>query len=244
MQNVLGAVYRKGDLLFASDGVTLLAPVGNRLNRMNLQKHSSKCVDTKLELNITVLCLSPDKSMLMVIDEQGSCSILHAISHTLLHTHRFNGRIYCAKFSPDSKKLAVANDSNVLVFDSPAKTRTLNAFSQQRILYGAQDHVVHLDWSSDSRVLLASSKDMNARLYAACNARLKQLVIHSLASQNDCIVSSYFERSSLDCFSIAKNGVVCVWQCDTALSDLEEKDKNDIEEEEGDKEDPEKIKFR
>ncbi|CAD5119322.1 DgyrCDS7945 [Dimorphilus gyrociliatus] len=240
LQNVLGAVYRKGDLLFATDGVTLLAPVGNRLNRMNLQKHISRSIDTKLELNISVLCLSPDNSMLLIIDEEGSCVILHAVSHTLLHTHRFNGQVYCAKFSPDSRKLAVANDSNVLVFDSPAKTRTLNAFSQQRILYGAQDHVVHLDWSTDSRVLLASSKDMNTRLYAACDARLKQLVIHSLASQNDCIVASYFEPSSLDCFNIGKNGVICVWQCDTALSDLEEKNENDNDEEDQ----PEKLKYR
>jgi periodic tryptophan protein 2 len=36
--NLLGTVYRKGDLLFTPDGNSVISPVGNRLSIFDLKK--------------------------------------------------------------------------------------------------------------------------------------------------------------------------------------------------------------
>jgi periodic tryptophan protein 2 len=43
--NLLGTVYRKGNLLFTPDGTCLLSPVGNRVTVFDLVKYVSRLDD-------------------------------------------------------------------------------------------------------------------------------------------------------------------------------------------------------
>lgn len=91
--NVLGAIYRKGDILFTPDGNSIISPVGNRICIYNLKKyvdlvsydnisnaviifiHFSLCSHTSTALplesrfNYECLALSPSGNLLIAVNE-------------------------------------------------------------------------------------------------------------------------------------------------------------------------------
>jgi periodic tryptophan protein 2 len=66
----------------------------------------------------------------------------------------------------------------------------------QRTFYGAYDENVCLDWTSDSRVLIAGSKDMSSRVHA-CDF-FKNLTVYSIGGHSESIVGCFFEKDSLN----------------------------------------------
>ena len=49
------------------------------------------------------------------------------------------------------RKVAVTQDSNILVFHAPGQTIEFNPFVLYRTFYGAYDETTCIDWTSDSR---------------------------------------------------------------------------------------------
>jgi periodic tryptophan protein 2 len=60
------------------------------------------------------------------------------------------------------KKFAVCKKDKILLYHTPGRSKEFNPFLFQRTFYGAYDENVCLDWTSDSRVLIAGSKDMSS----------------------------------------------------------------------------------
>jgi periodic tryptophan protein 2 len=82
--NLVGTVYKQGNLVFVQDGSALLSPVGNRVSHFDLVKYllpqlyannSNKSFTFAFEhrKNVARIALSPQGTLLLSVDE----GILH-----------------------------------------------------------------------------------------------------------------------------------------------------------------------
>ncbi|WAR00919.1 PWP2-like protein [Mya arenaria] len=216
--NLLGSVYRKGNLLFTPDGNSVLSPVGNRVTVFDLKNNRSETLQIEGRMNITCIALSPDGCTFIAVCEDGEALLCSLVSRTVLHTYHFHAPIHAVRFSPDGRKFAVTRESKVLVFHAPGKSREYNPFVLYRTFYGPYDETNCLDWTSDSSAFCVGSKDMNTRVYGA--RRFSNLIVYSMSGHNDEIAGAYFEENSLDLYTISANGRLNVWECDTDLDGL------------------------
>ena len=69
--NLLGTVYRRGNLIFAPDGTTILSPVGNKLSVYDLKSHTSLTLPVESRSDFTTLALSPNGILLLAANAEG-----------------------------------------------------------------------------------------------------------------------------------------------------------------------------
>nr|XP_054754617.1 periodic tryptophan protein 2 homolog [Lytechinus pictus] len=218
--NLLGCVYRCGNLAFTTDGDSVVSPVGNRVTRFDLKNSKSETFAIESRLNIVCVALSPDGFSAVFVDEGGGALLCSLISKTVLHHFSFNRPVSCVKYSPDGKKLAVTKENVALVYTIPCSTsREFNPLMLHRTYYGAYDETTCIDWTSDSKAFAVGSKDMNTRVFAVDDT--DQLIVYSLAGHKDCIVACFFEQNSLDLYTMSRRADLIVWECDTDLDVLQ-----------------------
>lgn len=217
--NLLGTVYRQGDLLFSLDGNSVISPVGNRITVFDLKNNKSITLPTESRFNYTALDLSPNGCILIAINEEGEAHMISLISQTIVHKYRFKKRVNAVKFSPDGKHFAVCKDNNVFIFKAPGPfSGDYNAFVMERVFKGAFDETTCIDWSFDSKLLAVGSKDTSVRIYPI--EKIRNFNIYSLTSHTDSIVSCFFEALNLHLTTISRNGQTCVWECTIDSTDL------------------------
>lgn len=217
--NLLGSVYRKGNLIFTADGNTVISPVGNRITFHDLKNNKSSTLPVESDYNYTALDLSPNGCMLIAVNEVGDAHLISMISRTVVHKYRFRSKIKFVKFSPDGKHFAACKQRNVFVFKAPGQfAGEFNPFVMERTYHDAFDDTTCIDWTSDSRVLAVGCKDTSARVY--CLDKVANFRTVTLGSQSDAVVGVFFEKDSLDVTTVARNGRVCVWECNIELNDL------------------------
>ncbi|RNA14795.1 periodic tryptophan 2 -like protein [Brachionus plicatilis] len=216
--NLLGTVYSKGNLTFTPDGDSILSPVGNRVTIFDLKNNKSETLPVESQFNITVTEISPDGWLILLVNEEGECLLCNTKSKSVIHRFNFARKVHAVKFSPDGKKFAVCKENKVLLYHAPGKNKEFNPFVLIRTFYGAYDDNICLDWTSDSRVLIAGSKDMSSRVFAA--EGFKNLNCYVLGGHSESIVGCFFEKNSLNAYTIGKNGRLNVWESDTELKNL------------------------
>ncbi|BFZ24305.1 hypothetical protein BsWGS_27344 [Bradybaena similaris] len=217
--NLLGSVYRKGNITFTPDGNSVISPVGNRISIFDLRSNKSQTLPVETRVNITCIAVTPDGHLAILVTEEGEAFLISLVSRSVIGNYHFHKEVHQVKFSPDGSKFAVLRDTVVQVFHAPGKTREFNPFVLYRTFPGHVDDTVSVDWTSDSRVLCTGSKDRRTRVIAA--QRLKNLNIYDLGGLRDTVVGAFFKHNSLDLYCVARDGYVFVWLCDTALDDLE-----------------------
>ncbi|XP_069748532.1 PWP2 small subunit processome component [Narcine bancroftii] len=67
--NLLGTVYRRGNLNFSLDGSSVLSPVGNRISVFDLKNNKSETLPFALGRNIACVGQSPNGNLAILIDE-------------------------------------------------------------------------------------------------------------------------------------------------------------------------------
>ncbi|RUS87693.1 hypothetical protein EGW08_004534 [Elysia chlorotica] len=233
--NLLGSVYRKGNITFTPDGNTVISPVGNRISAFDLKNNKSQTLPVETKVNIVCTALSPDGRLAIVVTEEGEGHLISLVSNSILGTHHFHHTVSQVKFAPDGSKFAVTRDTVVQVFNAPGKTREFNPFVLHRTYPGHVDETTSIDWTSDSRVLCTGSRDRRTRVIAV--EKLKNLSVYDLGGLRDSVVGSFFDYNSLDVYCVARDGYVFVWQSDTELNGLKPYDEQEreaeSEEEEG-----------
>ncbi|KAF6032206.1 PWP2 [Bugula neritina] len=227
--NLLGTVYKKGNLVFSPDGNVLISPVGNRISAFDLKNNKSETLPLESKLNITTVGLSPNGNLMLLVNEEGEGYLCSLLNKSIISRYHFSQPINCVQFSPDGRKFAVTKGNNVLLFQSPGYSKTFNPFILLKTFYGAYDELTCIDWTSDSRVLCVGSNDMNTRIYGA--EKLDQLVIYSMGGHRDAIVGSFFLNNSLDVISVSHDRNICYWKSTHELSQLTSSSKKDEEEE-------------
>ncbi|KAK2581778.1 hypothetical protein KPH14_002256 [Odynerus spinipes] len=219
--NLLGTVYRKGDLIFSPDGSSVISPVGNRISIFDLKNNKSMTLPVESKYNYTAIDISPNGCLLIAINEEGEAHIISMLSKMVIHKYRFKRRIRCVKFSPDGKHFAVCKENNVFIFNAPGlQSGEYNPFIMERIFHGAVDETTFIDWSFDSKLLAVGSKDATTKLYSL--QKWANFKFITLGCHSDMIVSCFFEKNSYDISTISRNGQLCVWECTIDPDDLVE----------------------
>ncbi|KYM98308.1 Periodic tryptophan protein 2 like protein, partial [Cyphomyrmex costatus] len=210
--NLLGTVYRKGDLCFTPDGSSVISPVGNRITTFDLKNNKSRTLSVESRFNYIAIDISPNGSILIAINTDGEAHIISLISKVILHKYRFKGNPKRVKFSPDGKHFAVCKGGGVFIFNAPSlQTGDYNPFIMEQAFHGATAETTCVSWSFDSKLLAVGSKDTTVKIYSLqkwANFRLITLGGHS-----DVIVACFFEAKQYDMYTISKNGRVCIWEC-------------------------------
>lgn len=216
--NLLGAVYRQGNLNFSKDGNAVISPVGNRVSVFDLKNNTSETLPVSTTKNITCVGLSPDGNLAVVVDEDGAALLVSLITRAVLHHFHFHKPVNSIRFSPDGRRFVVTKDSVALMYHAPGKQREYNAFVLDKSYYGPYDETTCIDWTDDSKCFVVGSKDMSTWVFGA--ERWANLLYYSLGGHKDVIVGCFFEKNSLDLYTVSQDGTLCVWESDTELDGL------------------------
>ncbi|XP_025828852.1 periodic tryptophan protein 2 homolog [Agrilus planipennis] len=210
--NLLGTVYRRGNIIFTPDGNSVISPVGNRISIHDLKSHKTSTLPIESRYNFVALDLSPNGNILVAINEQGDAFMISLVSQTVTHKYRFKRKVNAIKFSPDGKHFAVCKENNVFVFQAPGPfTGQYNGFVMERVFHNFYDETTCLDWSFDSKILAVGSKDMSIKLFSL--GKWDNFKTYALGGHTDVIVACFFEHKSYDITTISRNGQACIWEC-------------------------------
>uniref|UniRef100_H3CZ41 PWP2 small subunit processome component n=1 Tax=Tetraodon nigroviridis TaxID=99883 RepID=H3CZ41_TETNG len=237
--NLLGAVYRRGNLSFSRDGNCVISPVGNRVSVFDLKNNTSETFPISTTKNITCVGVSPDGSVAIVVDEDGAALLVSLITRAILHHFHFHTPVSSVRFSPDGRKFVVTKGNVALMYHAPGKRREFNAFVLDKSYYGPYDETTCIDWTDDSRCFAVGSKDMSTWVFGA--ERWSNLIYYSLGGHKDVVVGCFFHKDSLDLYTVSQDGTLCVWESDTqpdalVLTQSQDKDRTGEGQEDGEAE--------
>uniref|UniRef100_A0A667Y1P0 PWP2 small subunit processome component n=1 Tax=Myripristis murdjan TaxID=586833 RepID=A0A667Y1P0_9TELE len=232
--NLFGAVYRQGNLSFSKDGNSVVSPVGNRISVFDLKNNKSETLPVSTTKNITCVGLSPDGNLAILVDEDGAALLVSLITRAVLHHFHFHKPVSSIRFSPDGRKFIVTKENVALMYHAPGKQREFNAFVLDKSYYGPYDETTCIDWTDDSKCFVVGSKDMSTWVFGA--ERWANLIYYSLGGHKDVIVGCFFEKDSLDLYTVSQDGTLCVWESNTELDGLVLHKRTSQREEEDDEE--------
>ena len=163
---VLSSSSKGSNILFTSDGNSVISPVGNRIQVLDLLHHSCRTLPIEARSNIRRIALSPgDDRLLIVIDVNHYGMLVNFHRGVILHRFRFKFPVRDMKFSPDGSKFAVSSGKFVEVWLTPGIRREFAPMVLHRKYTGLAGDVTTLDWSSDSSILMGGGKDCMARVW-------------------------------------------------------------------------------
>ena len=123
--------------------------------------------------NIDCLDLSPRGNLLFSIDENGRGILTNFHRRIVMYHFSFKSRVSVLKFSPSGRHFAVGVGRRLQIWKTPSTPGTetngeieFAPFVLYRDLAGHFDTIDNIEWSSDSRFLLTSSKDLTARIWS------------------------------------------------------------------------------
>ena len=235
--NSLTSSSKGSNLVFTSDGNSVLSPVGNRIQVLDLLHHSCRTLPIEARSNIRRIALSPiDDRLLIVVDVNSYAMLVNYHRGVILHRFKFKRPVRDMKFSPDGSKFAVSFGKFVQVWLTPAVRREFAPMVLHRKYTGLVGDVTTLDWSSDSSVLLAGGKDCQARVWTVDTVKdyepwtlighKKPLVgVHfedqerTFAERNQFFGGSGNTGSTMTgklvgrCYTVSLDGVICTREC-------------------------------
>lgn len=233
----LSSSSKGSNIVFTSDGNSVLSPVGNRIQVLDLLHHSCRTLPVEARSNIRRIALSPnDDRLLIVVDVNAYAMLVNYHRGVILHRFKFKRPVREMRFSPDGGKFAVSYGKFVQVWLTPGIRREFAPMVLHRKYTGLVGDVTTLDWSSDSSVLLAGGKDCQARVWTVDTVKdyepwtlighKKPLIgVHfedmrkTLAERDQFFGGSGNTGSSLTgklvgrCYTVSQDGVICTREC-------------------------------
>ncbi|KAJ5995118.1 hypothetical protein N7481_002095 [Penicillium waksmanii] len=204
--NLLGTVYRQGNLLFTPDGTCLLSPVGNRVTVFDLVQNTSYTLPFAHRTNIDRLDLSPRGNLLLTVDETGRAILTNFHRRIAIHHFSFKSRVSALKFSPSGRHFATNGEIEFAPF-------VLHRDSAAHF-----DTVQSIEWSSDSRFLLSASRDLTARVWSL--DKEDGFEPTTLAGHRQGVVTACFDAAQESIYTVSQDGALFRWEY-TAKQDPE-----------------------
>lgn len=123
--------------------------------------------------NIARLTLNPLGNLLLTVDEDGRAVLTNFPRRIVLYHFSFRASVTALEFSPSGRHFAAGIGRQIEVWHTPATIDSTEEgalefapFVRHRTYTGHYDTVAHIQWSSDSRFFLSSSKDLSARIWS------------------------------------------------------------------------------
>lgn len=224
LSNLVGTVYRKGNVVFTPDGSGLLTPVGNRVTYFDLINSKSFTFTYQHRKNIARIALNKQGTLLISVDEDGRAILVNFISRVVLHHFNFKGVVHDLQFSTDGHYFAAGVDRFVQIWKTPeySEERQFAPFVRHRNYAGHYDDVVSVTWSNDSRFLISTSKDMTARIFSVHSE--DKAAAMTLTGHRDYVVRAFFDLTQELIYTLSKDGALFQWQYVT--KEIEEEDES------------------
>ncbi|XP_055853806.1 periodic tryptophan protein 2 homolog [Episyrphus balteatus] len=218
--NLLGTIYRNGNLCFTPDGNSVISPVGNRLTIFDLKNNTTKTLTVESGFNYTSIALSPNGSQLIAVNEKGQAQLISLLSCAVVHRHKFQNKVNHVQYSPDGLHFAVAKENIIFIFKAPGElTGEYNPFVLEKHHLAAYDDITWIDWSSDSRFLAIGCRDNSTKIIAI--RKLNNFRTTILGGHTEPIVGCFFDHGCLDLNTLSRNGQLCIWKCSLGYSDIQ-----------------------
>ncbi|WOL14635.1 periodic tryptophan protein [Canna indica] len=213
-QNLLGAPYRGGNTVVTEDGV-LLSPVGNRVSATDLLKSQTQTLPFEASTNIARIAASPDGAFLLAVDDASGALFINLRRRAVLHRMNFKRPVTALRFSPDGALIAVGLGKLLQIWRSPGFRKEFFPFQLERTYPDCAGAVTALDWSPDSKYLLAGSKDLTVRLFSLQGSKGQNKPFLFLGHR-DAIVGAFFsmEKKSgrvFRAYTISRDGAIFTW---------------------------------
>ncbi|KAH9285684.1 Periodic tryptophan protein 2 -like protein [Echinococcus granulosus] len=206
--NLFGTVYKSGNLEFTHNGSCLLSPVGNHVTIFHLLRDEARTLFINSQFNLTHIAVSPILPIIFAVNTNGDGSLVSLLSGGVINTYKY---------------LAIAKNHCIMIFLAPEPKRSANSLELYRFLYGFQDSIKNIDWSSDSRFIIAGSEDMTARILSV--KKCEKLIIYTLSGHKAPVFARFCGNDTLDCFTLGTDGELKMWTCDTKLKDMDVREK-------------------
>lgn len=215
--NLLGTVYRRGNLCYTPDGTCLLSPVGNRVTVFDLVNNKSHTLPFSHRKNITRLALNPKGTLLLTIDEDGQTILTHLQRRIVLYHFSLKGPASALSFSPSGDHFAVAIGRRVETWRTPTAPGDdenggleFAPFVKHRDYVGHNDTVQSIEWSSDSRFFLSASKDLTARVWSLDPE--EGFTATTLAGHRQAVHAAWFSANQETIYTVSKDGALFAWR--------------------------------
>ena len=223
-----------GNIIYTSSGNVLLSPVSNRVQVIDLLTHTVRTLSCESRSNIKTIALSPDDRLLLIIDEENHTMLVNFHRSIVLHRFKFKKTVRVCEFSPCSLYFAVSFGNHVQVWHAPGLRREFSPFVLHRTYTGLGDAVISIQWSSDSSVIMASSKNGTVRIWTT--QTVENYVPITLSGHKSSAVGAYFEKLPpggdgrlRKVYTVSSDGAVVVWTCSYSdESDDDKKKQNDF----------------
>lgn len=215
--NLLGTVYRKGNVIFTPDGTCLLSPVGNRVTVFDLTKDISYTLPVAHRRNISRVALNPRGNLLLTIDDDGRAILTNFVRRVILYHLSFKAKVGAVAFSPSGTHFAVGVGRFIEVWHTPS-TPDADAdgqlefapFVRHHVHAGHSDTVKSVSWSSDSRFFLTSSKDLTARVWSLDQEDGFQPT--TLTGHKKEVKAAWFSDDQETIYTVSKDGALFDWK--------------------------------
>jgi periodic tryptophan protein 2 len=206
--NLYGTVYKQGNLQFTPDGGSLLSPVGNRVSVFDLENSKSVTLPFEMGNNIAAVALSPDKKVLITVDEDGRALLVNYRKGVVLNHFNFKSKVVTIVFSPCGKYFAASHGKQVQVWKTPSLNREFAPFVLHRIYTGHFDDIVCIDWSADSETFITGSRDLTAKIFTLDPAPGYPV---NLAGHKDTVVGAFLGDHGV-AYTVARDGCCVTWK--------------------------------
>ncbi|WPK26501.1 hypothetical protein PUMCH_003856 [Australozyma saopauloensis] len=234
LSNLVGTVYRKGNVIFTADGTGLLTPVGNRVTYFDLINSKSFTFTYQHRKNIARIALNKQGTLLLSVDDDGRAILVNFVSRVVLHHFNFKGVVHDLQFSSDGHYFAVGVDRYVQIWKTPEflEERQFAPFVRHRNYAGHYDDVVSVTWSNDSRFVISTSKDMTARIYSV-HTEDKDASM-TLTGHRDYVVRAFFDITQNIIYTLSKDGALFHWEYVTKEPESESESEDEKMDEDSD----------
>ena len=204
------------NVIYTSDGNTLLSGVSNRVQVLDLKSHAVRTLPVEARSNIKCMALSPNDTLLLVVDVQSYAMIINFVRGVVLHRFKFKRKVRYATFSPCGQYIAVTHGKHIQVWFAPNHLRKeFSPLILHRTFTGQTTDTVHIEWSKDSSVIAASSRDGTVRIWTTHTT--KDYLPFTLSGHKTPVVGAYFaysaDGSKIEaCYSVSEDGALVSWK--------------------------------
>lgn len=211
--NLLGTVYRQGNIAFSQDGKQLLSPVGNRVSVFDMINNKSFTFEYEHRKNVATFDLNKQGTLLLSVDDDGRAILVNFKSRNVLHHFNFKEKCYQVKFSPDGKLFALATGRFLQIWKTPEVNhdRQFAPFVRYRVHAGHFQDISSLTWSPDSRFIISTSKDLTAKIWSM-DSEEKDLASTTFAGHRDYVMGAFFSANQENIYTVSKDGALFIWE--------------------------------